>query len=387
MISLILLIIILIFVFFHFSLSALFINYIKKESNKKYPDYFPKISLITPCKGLEINLKNNLNSVLNQDYPKDKIEYIFVVAEETDSAIPLLKKLNKEAYDKTIKIVVSKKIYKTCSEKLSNLINALNFISEDSEVLVFLDSDLKIKKSFVKKLVQPLRFEKIGATTGYRYYKPDKTFSSYVRSSYVFASSLFLCNEKTNFTFGGATAIKKELFFKLKINEIWKSVLTDDFTLTKAVKSSGKKIKFIPYCIGISCDSFSSLKQTQKWINRQVKIMQIYDKQMFFTSLFVYSFVLLFILFYLFFTIFNFILIFPLLVIILFFVGINILTGLSVKGILDEETDKIFLISLSSFFVLVIFLLAVINSLFSKKVRWRDIEYIINSPYNLRRKN
>ncbi len=383
MIEIILLLLISLIALFHYFLLFLFVSYIKKEFNRKYPEHFPKISLIMPCKGMEINLEENINSVLNQDYPKEKIEYIFAVAEEKDPALKSIKNIQKKYKDKTIKFSVSSKVYKTCAEKLSNMINAFSHVSKDSEVLVFLDSDLKIKKQFIKKLVQPLQFSKIGATTGYRYYKPNKNIISYIRSAYILASSLCLSNEKTNFTYGGATAIKKELFSKLGIDDIWRFALSDDFPLTNAVKSSGKKIKFVPYCIGISYDSFSSYKQLQSWINRQVKIMYLYDKPMSIISSLVYFSLLFLIYFHICFIWFNKGLFFSLVSVLLFLFITTFLTTLSIKNIINENPKNFIILSFLLFFVLHVFLIAIINSLFSRKVKWRGIEYIVHSPYKV----
>lgn len=53
----------------------------------------PGITVLRPLKGLDANLRENLESVLNQDYPEEKLQVIFCVADTRDAAYPLAKEL------------------------------------------------------------------------------------------------------------------------------------------------------------------------------------------------------------------------------------------------------------------------------------------------------
>ena len=288
MIVLILVILIFAFSLVHYSKVISTILYLKRDLLRKYSAYYPKASIIMPCKGVDREFRENLNIILNQSY-KD-YEIIFSIAKKEDPAYDFLKKIK----DKKIRLVVGEKLYDRCSEKLSNLLNALPYAS--GEVLVFLDSDLIIDKDVIRNLILPLQYNRIGATTGYRHYIPRNKIYSYIRSVYNLGSMLFIIGEN-NFTYGGATAIRKELFYELNLDKIWQNSFTDDMPLTNAVKHSGKKIKFCSKCIGLSYDENKTLLENQGWINRQVKIMQIYHKKMWFATSIIYLFFLQFLFF------------------------------------------------------------------------------------------
>ena len=56
----------------------------------------PKISIIVPCRNEEKFISECLNSLLNQDYPKNKIEILVMNGMSTDSTSKILKKYQKK---------------------------------------------------------------------------------------------------------------------------------------------------------------------------------------------------------------------------------------------------------------------------------------------------
>ena len=59
-------------------------------------------------------------------------------------------------------------------QKVHNLRVAVNEIDPQSEVLVFVDTDARPAKDWLRKLVAPLADETIGASTGYRWFIPER---------------------------------------------------------------------------------------------------------------------------------------------------------------------------------------------------------------------
>ena len=53
----------------------------------------PGVSILRPLRGLDANLYENLESSFQQQYPVDKFEIIFSVAEEDDQAIRIVNTL------------------------------------------------------------------------------------------------------------------------------------------------------------------------------------------------------------------------------------------------------------------------------------------------------
>ena len=60
---------------------------------------------------------------------------------------------------------------------------------------------------------------------------------------------------RLNHAWGGTMAIRKETFESLKIADIWSGAITDDLTLSVAVKKAGLQVVFEPKCYSASCDA------------------------------------------------------------------------------------------------------------------------------------
>ena len=228
-----------------FSMLYAWISASFRYKKEKTPNYTPKTCVIVPCKGVGKKFKENVQAICNQDYKNFKV--LFVVDSKEDPAYKTLKKVfNKNS---KVSIVISPFI-EGCSGKISALLNGIKK-SEDVEVYVFADSDILPRKTWLSELVSHLKNDDVAATTGYRWYFPSDLKSLFI-SCWNMANSLSLFYKSYNFAWGGSTAIKKQLFDKLHIEDEWKKGFSDDLILTKTVKDAGYEIKFLPQCISES---------------------------------------------------------------------------------------------------------------------------------------
>ena len=235
---------------------------------EKDTSYEPNVSVIVPCKGVEKNFKENIQAICNQKYKKYRV--IFVTDSKNDLAYIFLKK--RYGNDKKISIVVSEFINGS-SGKISALIKGVKTAGK-TEVYVFADSDIKPHNNWLKNLVLYLKDEKIGATTGYRWYFPNDTRSRFL-STLNMACSLSLFFQISNFTWGGSTAIRKEIFDKLGIIDKWKKGFSDDLILTNALRKEKYKIKFVPKCV-VESPPEGDFSYIFKWQTQQLTWVKWY---------------------------------------------------------------------------------------------------------------
>jgi hypothetical protein len=83
-------------------------------------------------------------------------------------------------------------------------------------------------------------------------------------------------NRKTNFCWGGATAINRATFERLEIRDKWLGTLSDDFTLTRALHQFGHDIHFVPQALTASVED-CSWRELFEFTNRQMKITRVYS--------------------------------------------------------------------------------------------------------------
>lgn len=247
-----------------------YLNYFKSELAKPRSDFTPFASIIAPCKGLDDGLSDNLKALTEQDYPE--YEVIFVVDDKSDRAVPVIENIP----CMNAKLIVAGKSAGS-SQKIENLREAVLHVSDRSDVFVFVDSDVRPSKDWLRNLVAPLENEDLGAATGYRWFI-SKTlgFASEMRSVWnASVASALGRNMRSNFCWGGSTAIRREVFERLNVREKWQGTLSDDFTLTRVLNEAALPIHFVPKALTASVEN-CTCRELLEFTTRQMKITRVY---------------------------------------------------------------------------------------------------------------
>ena len=246
-----------------------FAAYVKRETSRPLPDFQPFVSVIAPCRGLEQGLAENLRPLLAQDYLRYEVLFVFDRAD--DPAIEVVEQLTSAA-----RIIVAGPAI-DCGQKVHNLRVATAQVDPESEVLVFVDTDARPGKQWLQQLVAPLADEALGASSGYRWFIPERGgLASRLRSVWNASIASALGGDTTkNFCWGGSTAIRRTTFDQLAVNDRWRGTVSDDFTITSVLKEAKLAIHFTPNCLVASvgdCDFNELLEFT----TRQIKITRVY---------------------------------------------------------------------------------------------------------------
>lgn len=274
-----------------------YLNYFKTELAKPRSEFTPFATIIAPCKGLDEGLAENLSALDEQDYPE--YEVIFVVDDDADPAVPAIRQyLNRDTemhrnenlapqrFGGGDKVVIA---YKTTesSQKVENLREAVLHADERSEVFVFVDSDARPAKDWLRDLVAPLEDESIGVATGYRWFiSPKPTFASELRSAWnASIASALGPNMKSNFCWGGSMAIRRDVFERLDMRERWRGTLSDDFAVTRAMKKADLAIRFVPKALTPSIEN-CTFHECLEFTTRQMKITRVYASHLWLLSFF-----------------------------------------------------------------------------------------------------
>lgn len=239
-------------------------NYLYALVKYKKPRLFDifRIVLIVPCKGLDSAFRKNITSFFNQDY--DNYHLWFVVADKEDPAYSELCKLKDQLSQtskaKDVQILIAGKIdeQKKCSQKIHNLLYCYERIGDEFDVLAFADSDVCVRSDWLRHIDWPLRQYRYGASSGYRWFIPAKPNLASLALSAANAKIVqLLGNTPFNQAWGGSMAIRVDVFRKVGLEKIWSKTLSDDLSLTYAVKKAGMKVAFVPACLVASYESAS----------------------------------------------------------------------------------------------------------------------------------
>lgn len=244
-----------------------FAAYVRRETRRALAGFCPFVSVIAPTRGIEDGFAENVRPLMVQDYPA--YEVLFVFDDAQDPAIEVVR-----GFD--AKTVISGPANGT-GQKVHNLIAAVHEIDPKCRVIVFVDTDARPEKDWLRKLVAPLSDEKLGASSGYRWFIPERGgLASRLRGVWnaSIASALGEDTQK-NFCWGGSTAVRRETFERLNVVERWTGTVSDDFTITRVLKEANLPIHFTPNCLVPSVGD-CGFRELFEFTTRQIKITRVY---------------------------------------------------------------------------------------------------------------
>jgi len=258
-------------------LARKFCQYVNHALNEPQDDYSLKASLLVPCKGLDSDFRKNIQALFQQDYPN--YEMIFITATQDDPAYAVLDEMIKYNPHVSARLYAAG-IVQGRSQKINNQLKGLKEVKEDTEVFVFIDSDARPGPDFLENLIAPLDDPGVGVATGFRWYLPVKGgFSSLIRSTWNGGGLVFVTDKSSNYAWGGAMAIRRKTFEEIRMADYWENTLSDDLTLTTAVRDAGLKIEFVPQCLVASHED-CTFSEMLEWTNRQTIISKVYHPKL-----------------------------------------------------------------------------------------------------------
>jgi ceramide glucosyltransferase len=256
------------------------------EPHRTAPDAdLPSISVLAPCRGVDAHFEAYARALLSQEY--SCYEVLFLVESTADPVWHLLNRLLADAPSACAALIVTGRAA-ACSQKIHNLLVGLDHIAPETSILAFVDSDAQVHSHWLRALVTPLDDAAIGATSGYRWYVPCPAgVAASLRSAWNAATLGLIAHRRYGCAWGGSTAMRREVFDKLRIRDAWSRGLSDDLLLTQAVRAAGLKIPFVAACLVPTVEP-CTWRQLVEWTNRQTSIVRVYGPQAWGASLLVH---------------------------------------------------------------------------------------------------
>ncbi|MBD2443667.1 glycosyltransferase family 2 protein [Dolichospermum sp. FACHB-1091] len=254
-------------------LTLIFLWYLRSYKPQSLPDEkLPKTAVILCLRGADPFLHNCLRSLLQQNYPKYDLKLI--IDSQEDPAFKIVTETINELGSTNVQISILRAVRHNCSLKCSSLIQAVSDLDNAYPVIAFIDADTVVHPNWLRELVTPLLDEKVGLTTGNRWYVPTGNYwGSLVRYSGNVSTvvQMFLFQ----IPWGGTLAIKTEVLNRIKLLDKWGEVLTDDMLLHKLIKQQKLQIKFIPSLLMLNQEE-SSLSNLLESLKRLIISSKLY---------------------------------------------------------------------------------------------------------------
>ena len=251
------------------------LGYLRRRLQTDPGFYAPRVAVFCPCKGIEPGLERNLLSLT--EFDRQNYEIFFILASGSDPARSIVERLAANSRVKAHVVIAG--IPSNSGEKVNNLRVAVEQLPPEFEVLVFTDSDGRPGKSWLHHLVAPLSDVRIGATTTMRWLLPNRSNLPTALLAAWNAPVVTMLSEKgRNFCWGGGTAIRRSIFEQSGVMDEWRNSVSDDYSLTRALERNNRLIVFIPECLTLSYveTDFHGLLE---FTNRQILITRVYAEK------------------------------------------------------------------------------------------------------------
>lgn len=234
---------------------------IRKKQERKIPgNYNPNVLVMVPCRGNDLTLEDNLKSIASQDYKKCSV--IAIVDSKGDSSLKAIEKAG-------IKWIISSYKGEKASGKVKAIMTALKKFT-DYDVYVIADSDILVKRDWLRNLVLPLKDKRTGISTTFPDFVPMGGFWSKVKFVWGFVGQGMMESKAMRFGWGGSLAFRKDLLTNDTLQLLGSSEysVSDDIPITKAAKDMGLGIAYVKSAQP-AVNSDDDFPRFFEWANRQ----------------------------------------------------------------------------------------------------------------------
>jgi ceramide glucosyltransferase len=130
------------------------------RSSREARRELPAVTVLKPLCGAETETYECLRSFCDQEYPAFQV--IFGVADPNDPVIDIAQRLRREFPQRDVQIIIDARQHGS-SRKVSNLVNMMPYANHD--YLVVSDSDVRVMRDYLGKVVVPLLEPDVGIVT------------------------------------------------------------------------------------------------------------------------------------------------------------------------------------------------------------------------------
>jgi ceramide glucosyltransferase len=367
------------------------LGYLRRRLKTDPGFYAPKVAVLCPCKGVEPGLERNLVSLT--EFERQNYEIFFILASGSDPARSIIERVAKNSRVKAHVVITGPP--NGCSEKVNNLKVAIEQLPPEFEVLAFADSDGRPGKSWLHHLVAPLGDVRIGAATTMRWFIPNRNNLATALLAGWNAPVVTMLSEKgKNFCWGGGTAIRRSIFEQSGVLDEWKNSVSDDYSLTRTLERNNRSIVFLPECLTLSYveTDFHGLLE---FTNRQILITRVYADRVWASAAathFLYCLTLVFGTLLILSDLLAQRPVFHLLTLTFLPLLLSAIRGsIRLIGVTEalpvarsQITGQAWIYVLLTVFLPFLYLVNFVNSLITRRIRWRDVTYELINPQQTR---
>lgn len=205
-------------------------------------DEYPEVSIIVAARNEESVIEDCIISLVNLDYPKNKMEIILVNDRSEDRTGNIMREYQRNYSFITVLNVVSQR--RTESRNLRGKANALNQAIKNAtgDIIFTTDADIRVKPTWAKELVSYYT-ENTGVVSSYSIISPKNFFGGIQSLDWLYlltiACSSFGLNSPISCV-GNNMSYRKKAYEEAGGYENLKFSVTEDFLLLQTIRKKTK---------------------------------------------------------------------------------------------------------------------------------------------------
>ncbi|HVM93076.1 MAG TPA: bacteriohopanetetrol glucosamine biosynthesis glycosyltransferase HpnI [Terriglobales bacterium] len=223
------------------------LDFLKHNRKTLNGSFLPPVSILKPLKGVDPEIWQSFCSHAEQDYPE--FEIIFGVSNSADPACEIVRELQATYPERRIKLVVADRILGT-NVKVSTLAQMVPQAAHG--ILLVNDSDIRVGRDYLKRVVPPLADPQVGLVTCLYRAEPASTLGSRLEALGIATdfvpgvlSARFL-EKGLHFGLGSTLAFRRSDLASIGGFESILDYLADDYELGRRIASTGKRVELGP---------------------------------------------------------------------------------------------------------------------------------------------
>ncbi|MGD0517505.1 MAG: glycosyltransferase [Thermoguttaceae bacterium] len=234
-----------------------------------------RVLLCAPCKGRDLDLEDNLRSLLEQDY--DDYEVSFIVESVDDPACTAIRRAMAAHPWMSARLIVAGRATES-GQKVHNLLAATARLSPRIEYVAFVDSDARPRPEWLRMLISRLYRPHIGAMTGYRWFVPERNSAPNKLLYSLNCNVMSLLGRNSHYLlWGGSWAVRREVFEKIGFRSAWKGTIGDDLIARRLLSEAKMQVRFEPACV-VASPIDSSFSEAISFVRRQYQLSFYYAR-------------------------------------------------------------------------------------------------------------
>ncbi|MGB8985514.1 MAG: bacteriohopanetetrol glucosamine biosynthesis glycosyltransferase HpnI [Candidatus Sulfotelmatobacter sp.] len=227
----------------------------------------PPVSILKPVHGLEAQLKENIESFFQQDYPR--YEILFAADEADDPALAVVREVSARYPHIQTRVLI------TGTPWPNPVVYGFHCMAEAAahEILVTTDSDVEVDPSYLREIVAPLLDPQVGMVTCvYRGKNAAGFFSGLtaIGMSVEMTAGVLVANllEGMKFGLGPTTVVRKDSLASIGGYSALKDYIAYDFAIGNLIAKAGYRVVLSGHVIDhvVNQKSFRRMWQNQlRW--------------------------------------------------------------------------------------------------------------------------